>query len=648
MTRPDAPPTSMQATARSLAARAAPEQPSRVEESEGQPEHRVGGAYPMYFGQDDAPLFGWLHPPAAATPAELGLVICNPFGNEAICTHRSMRHLAEHAASEGIPTIRFDYAGAGDSAGHDFEPDRVSAWVASIGAAADELRESAGVTRICLLGIRLGAALAVLAAAKRADIAALIAVAPVVKGKSYVRELRMLQRATEAKRNITRGDDADTVETAGFALTAPTQAALSEIDLIRLTATPAARVLILDRAELPGGERWEEHLRDSGARVERLSVAGFTEMMLDSHESVVPRQILSEAIRWLGALRDEKSTGAAGNAEPPSYPSHSARTRAPGILLPPPAAIDPVLGENPPLAVRESAVTFGSRSTLFAIVAAPAENMGALVAKRRGIILLNSGAIHHIGPNRLYVGLARRLAHLGHVVLRMDIGGIGDSPTPVGAEENAVYPGHAVADVAAAVQYLREEWNIQDVRAAGLCSGAYHAFKAAAARLPLSGIVLINPLTFFWKEGMSLKYPEHRVAADIMRYRTNVLRPAAWVKLLSGRVDLWESSQILLRRATILALTPLRNVARSIGAPLRNDLPSELQSIVRAKIELQFVFAGQDPGVELLRDQGGAIARRLRAEGTLRIESIDGADHTFTDRALRASLVTVLERALCG
>ena len=601
----------------------------------------------MYFGRDDAPLFGWLHPAAAATPAGLGLVICNPFGNEAICAHRSLRHLAERAATEGIPTIRFDYAGAGDSAGHDFEPDRVSAWVASIGAAADELRESAGVTRICLLGIRLGAALAVLAAAKRADIAALIAVAPVVKGKSYVRELRMLQRATEAKRNITRGDDADTVETAGFTLTAPTQAALSEIDLIRLTATPAARVLILERAELPSGERWEQHLRDSGAQVERLSVAGFTEMMLDSHESVVPRQILGEAIRWLGALRDEKSTVTAGNAESP-HPSHSARARALNVLLPPPAAIDPVLGENPAVAVKESAVTFGSRSTLFAIVTAPAENMGAPVAKRRGIILLNSGAIHHIGPSRLYVGLARRLAHLGHVVLRMDIGGIGDSSTPVGAEENAVYPGHAVTDVAAAVQYLREEWNIQDVRAAGLCSGAYHAFKAAAARLPLSGIVLINPLTFFWKEGMSLKYPEHRVAADIMRYRTNVLRPAAWAKLLSGRVDLWESSQILLRRATILALTPMRTVARSIGAPLRNDLPSELQSIVRAKIELQFVFADQDPGVELLRDQGGAIARRLRAEGTLGIESIDGADHTFTDRALRATLVTVLERALCG
>ena len=259
-----------------------------------------------------------------------------------------------------------------------------------------------------------------------------------------------------------------------------------------------------------------------------------------------------------------------------------------------------------------------------------------------------AGAIHHVGPNRMYVGLARRLARLGHVVLRMDIAGLGDSPTPAGATENIVYPKHAAENVEAAVRYLRSEWNVQDVRATGLCSGAYHAFKAAATRLPLNGVVLINPLTFFWQEGMSLTYPEHRVAADIMRYRTNVLRPAAWAKLLSGRVDLLESSQVLLRRASGLALTPMRNVARTFGAPLQNDLPSELKSIVRAGIGLHFVFAGQDPGVELLRDQGGAIARRLRANGTLRVETIDGADHTFTDRELRTTLATLLERALSG
>src|SRR6202030_2720197 len=111
--------------------------------------------------------------------------------------------------------------------------------------AVDELRESTGVTRVCLLGMRLGVALASLVAARRTDIAALVAISPVVKGKGYVRELRMLQRATEAQRNVTRSDDTGTLETAGFTLTAQTQAALSEIDLMRLATPPAARVLIL-------------------------------------------------------------------------------------------------------------------------------------------------------------------------------------------------------------------------------------------------------------------------------------------------------------------------------------------------------------------------------------------------------------------
>jgi dienelactone hydrolase/alpha/beta superfamily hydrolase len=613
---------------------------------------QIGDARPVYFGPSDAPLFGWLHASPATVPAGLGLVICNPFGNEAICAHRTIRHLAQRAARQGIPTLRFDYAGSGDSAGNDFEPDRLRAWLASITAAADELRKSAGVTRLCLLGMRLGVPLATLAAARRTDIAALIAIAPVVKGKGYVRELRMLQRATDGKRNITQNEDAGTLDSAGFTLTAQTQAALSEIDLTRLAAPPTTRVLILDRAELPSGEGWEQHLRNGGAQVERLNLEGYTEMMLDSHESIVPEKILAEATRWLGALREEYPAAAADNVEsrrPESVGPDAqalANNRAPNMVVPSPAAIDPVEGRNTAVAVAETAVTFGNGSSLFGIVSAPTPRPGETVAKRRGIILINSGAIHHVGPNRMYVGLARRLARLGHVVLRMDIGGLGDSLAPAGAVENIVYPKHAATDVEAAIRYLRSEWNVQDVRATGLCSGAYHAFKAAAVRLPLNGVVLINPLTFFWQEGMSLKYPEHRVAADIMRYRTNVLRPAAWAKLLSGRVDLWESSQVLLRRASVLALTPMRNVARRFGASLRNDLPSELKSIVGAGIGLHFVFAGQDPGVELLRDQGGAIARRLRANGTLHVETIDGADHTFTDRELRTSLATLLQRAL--
>src|SRR6202011_2523644 len=117
-----------------------------------------------------------------------------------------------------------------------------------------------------------------------------------------------------------------------------------------------------------------------------------------------------------------------------------------------------------------------------------------------------AGAVHHVGPNRLYVALARHLARLGHIVLRMDIAGIGDSPASAGEPDNVVYSSHALRDVSKAIEYLQRHWGAHELRAVGLCSGAYHALKAGVARLPLTGVVIINPLTFFWKKDMSLEY----------------------------------------------------------------------------------------------------------------------------------------------
>jgi pimeloyl-ACP methyl ester carboxylesterase len=264
----------------------------------------------------------------------------------------------------------------------------------------------------------------------------------------------------------------------------------------------------------------------------------------------------------------------------------------------------------------------------------------------KAVLLLNSGAVHHIGPNRLHVALARHLAKRGYTVLRMDMAGLGDSTSRPGEPENVVYSRHALEDVRAGIEYLRNRWNVTDVRAVGLCSGAFNAFKAAVAGLPLTGVVLINPLTFSCTEGMSLKYPEHRVAADIMRYRTNAFRLAPWLKLLRGQVDLTELSLVLLRKTRALALTPLRAVARTLRIPQRNDLPTELNAIVGAGIRLNFVFAENDPGQELLSSLGGPTARRLRNRGAIGVQIVGGADHTFTDRAARAMLVAALDGAL--
>jgi predicted alpha/beta hydrolase len=598
---------------------------------------------PLYFGNEARALFGWLHLPAHSA-ASIGLVICNAFGHEALCSHRSVRHFAERAARQGIPTLRFDYDGTGDSAGHDLEADRLVAWIASAGAAADELRAATGVARVCFAGIRLGAAIATLAALERTDVAGLIAIAPVLSGKAYVRELRLLTRAMEAKSNSTNSGRPDLLQAAGFALTAQTQESLHEIDLKRLAKPPAAQILILDRAELPAGDTWPQHLRNLGARAERVTVAGYTEMMLDSHETVIPQEIIGTALGWLSHISSESNaTGTASRQRTESRSPWMARERA---VIPQGSQIDPVTGDTPSATVEESFVRIGPAPELFGIVSAPLSQRRDRAANGPAVLLLNAGAVYHVGPNRLYVAFARHLARSGYVVLRVDIAGIGDSPVHKGEADNIVYSKFALDDLGKSIDYLRREWGVRDVRAVGLCSGAYHAFKASVAQLPLTHAVMINPLTFFWKEGMSLEYPEHRIAADIVRYRANVMRLSSWLKLFSGGVNLLELGQVLARRARTVTLAALRAPARLLGIPLQDDLPSELRTAARAPVQLHFLFAASDPGQELLRSQGGRTAQRMLARGQVKVELIEGADHTFTDLTARTTLATALSRIL--
>src|SRR5581483_7567289 len=272
---------------------------------------------------------------------------------------------------------------------------------------------------------------------------------------------------------------------------------------------------------------------------------------------------------------------------------------------------EPTIGTAQRLPVEEHAVTFGDSNRLFGIVTRPKHKPG----NTRALVLLNSGAVPHIGPSRMHVTFARYLAELGYTVLRMDIASIGDSPPHPGESEIDVYSSHALADLGSAIEYLQRHCHAHEIISAGICSGACHSFKAAVARFPLAQVVLINPLTFFWKPGMSLQYPEYRVAQDMQRYRRTVLRLSAWRKLMAGKVNVSNFGRVLARGARSRILGPIRTCARWLGRPLAEDLPTELRAVLKASIDLQFVFSAGDPGLHLLDTQGGTTARSLKARG---------------------------------
>lgn len=606
-------------------------------------------AEPVFFGNTERPLFGCIHRVTEkgahvpdAHPA-VGLILCNPFGYEAISAHRTLRHFAAAAAAAGIPALRFDYDGTGDSAGNDLDPDRLRAWVDSMHQAAETLRRETGCERICLLGIRLGATLAALAASERADVAGLIAIAPVVNAKAYIRELRALQMATgagaAAAGNKSEAATDEAMEVTGFLISAATRSALTQLDLTKLEHAPAPAVLILDRSDLPGAKRWARHLQACGAQADYHPVPGYVEMMLSPHATVIPAEMLHRTIEWLSARVAPAAT------KLPSAP-HGRQASACRRSIQLPAAT------TDGLPITETAVFLDSDKILFGVLSAPAADNDAAASQppRRAILLLNAGATHHVGPNRLYVTLARRWASLGHVVLRMDISGIGDSLPRPGETENTVYTARAGEDILEAIRYLRERHATTEFRAIGLCSGAYHAFKAAVDGAPLDAIVMINPLTFFWKEGMSLDapMPDERVVSEAWRYQKSAFTLQSWLKLARGGVNLRKVAQVMIRRTASVIKHRARDFARLLHLPLPDDLASELEAVAERQVGMLFVFAARDPGIELLKIQGGAAAKSLRASNEVDIRVIDNADHTFTVRRARDRLVSVLAAELDG
>src|SRR6185503_1733215 len=151
---------------------------------------------PLYIGDGNGACFGWIHEDPQAAARDTVAVICAPGGYEYTRAHRTLRHLADRFARAGIPALRFDYHGTGNSAGDDFEPDRLATWIGNVAEAVASARKATGCDRVYLVGVRLGATLAALAS-RQVSVDDLVLWNPAVSGKGYVREMQAIAMSVE-------------------------------------------------------------------------------------------------------------------------------------------------------------------------------------------------------------------------------------------------------------------------------------------------------------------------------------------------------------------------------------------------------------------------------------------------------------------
>src|SRR5689334_21003043 len=115
--------------------------------------------------------------------------------------------------------------------------------------------------------------------------------------------------------------------------------------------------------------------------------------------------------------------------------------------------------------VIERARRFGDEQTLVGIVTEPP----AGVLPRAAVVLLNAGVVHRVGPNRMHVEIARGLAALGLVVVRVDLSGLGDSES---RRDSTPFERAAVLETQGVMSALAAQYGVSRFVTAGLCSGA--------------------------------------------------------------------------------------------------------------------------------------------------------------------------------
>jgi dienelactone hydrolase len=271
--------------------------------------------------------------------------------------------------------------------------------------------------------------------------------------------------------------------------------------------------------------------------------------------------------------------------------------------------------------VKEQALLLGPRRSLVAVVSNGAKSQAAAAAPT--VVILNSGIVHRVGPNRMSVTLARALAAIGYTVVRFDLSGIGDSePRP-----DTLPPMEAgLADIREALDSLEASRGTRRVILAGLCSGADFSAIYAGSDPRVVGAVLIDPSI------------PHTFLHWVHYYKNRLTRVESWLNIVRGQNPFWLRIKRRLHRPPP-AETPEARELTVDDPEVRAFLEKTYLNVVARRVRLLAVLTGvlQSYREELIDAFPAANFGDL-----LRLEYFKDADHLFMDPAARARLIDVI------
>ena len=263
---------------------------------------------PLFFGRSEAPLYGVYQPPLAAD-RHAGVVLCYPFGQEYMRAHRAFRQLAQMLARQGFHVFRFDYRGTGDASG-DMTGVVLADWVEDVGEAIQELRDSTGVRKLTLVGLRLGALVAALASQQQPRLDGLVLWDPVIAGAGYDAELlaeiasrfeQESEYSLDARSGTALCEDGSLVFN-GFPVPLPFRQSWETADLLALPPPPVARLLQVVSHEQAAFTRLQQYYQTvPGFSYQHVPAPGDWNYVDNFGSILLPQPVLQAIADWMVA-----------------------------------------------------------------------------------------------------------------------------------------------------------------------------------------------------------------------------------------------------------------------------------------------------------------------------------------------------------
>lgn len=272
--------------------------------------------------------------------------------------------------------------------------------------------------------------------------------------------------------------------------------------------------------------------------------------------------------------------------------------------------------------MRERAIRFGKSASLVGVLAEPSH---AVDPSLPAVILLNSGILHHVGASRLHVQVARHLAGRGHLALRFDFSGIGDSEA---RKDTLPFVKSAVIEVQEAMDYLATR-GARTFVLVGLCSGADMAFKVAGVDARVVGLAQLDAFAYR-TPGYYLRH-----------YGARLGRLSAWTGFVRRK----------LAKVAPATTAPGASVERDPESetpeyrrkfPPKAEVERDLRALVDRKVRLMFVFSGGQEEHYNHRGQYATSFRGVPFGRLLRVEYIAAADHLFTGLDHQRAVVAMI------